>query len=38
MHRYLREFDGFFENLFEFNNFIYFQEVQGALEEEGVSF
>ncbi len=38
MHRYLRGFDGFFENLFEFNDFTYFQEVQGALEEEGVSF
>ena len=38
MHRYLKGFDGFFENLFEFNDFTYFQEVQGVLEDEGVSF
>lgn len=38
MHRYLKTFDGFFENLFEFNDFSYFQELQGSLEEDGVSF
>lgn len=38
MHRYLKSFDGFFENLFEFNDLSYFQDVQGILEDEGVSF
>ncbi len=38
MHRYLKGFDGFFENLFEFNDFSYFQELQGTLENDGVSF
>jgi hypothetical protein len=38
MHRYLKGFDGFFENLFEFNDFSYFQELQGTLEDNGVSF
>ena len=38
MHRYLKGFDGFFENLFEFNDLTYFQELQGTLEEDGVSF
>ena len=38
MHRYLKGFDGFFENLFEFNNFTYFQDLQGTLEDKGVSF
>lgn len=38
MHRYLKGFDGFFENLFEFNDFSYFQELQGVLENDGVSF
>ena len=38
MHRYLKGFNGFFENLFEFNDFSYFQDLQGILEDEGVSF
>jgi hypothetical protein len=38
MHRYLKGFDGFFENLFELNDFSYFQELQGVLENDGVSF
>lgn len=38
MHRYLKGFDGFFENLFEFNDFSYFQDLQGTLEDKGVSF
>jgi len=38
MHRYIKGFDGFFENIFEFNDFSYFQEIQGALENSGVSF
>ncbi|TFG11463.1 MAG: hypothetical protein EU535_07210 [Promethearchaeota archaeon] len=38
MHRYLKSFDGFFENLFEFNDFSYFQDLQGVLEDRGVSF
>ena len=38
MHRYLKGFDGFFENLFELNDLSYFQDLQGALEDEGVSF
>lgn len=38
MHRYLKGFDGFFENLFEFNDFSYFQDLQGTLEDDGVSF
>jgi len=38
MHRYLTGFDGFFENLFEFNDFSYFEDLQEVLEERGVSF
>ena len=38
MHRYLKGFNGFFENLFEFNDFSYFQELQGCLENRGISF
>jgi len=38
MHRYLKGFSGFFENLFEFNDFSFFQGLQGTLEEYGVSF
>jgi hypothetical protein len=38
MHRYLKGFSGFFENLFEFNDFSFFQGLQGILEEHGVSF
>jgi len=38
MHRYLKGFNGFFENLFEFNDLSYFQELQDTLENDGVSF
>jgi len=38
MHRYLKGFSGFFENLFEFNDFSFFQDLQGVLEDDGVSF
>ncbi|GAI63625.1 unnamed protein product [marine sediment metagenome] len=38
LHRYLKEFNGLFENLFEFNDFSYFQDLQGILENRGVSF
>ena len=38
MHRYLKGFNGFFENLFEFNDFSFFQDLQGNLESRGVSF
>ncbi|MBN1800829.1 MAG: hypothetical protein JW891_04940 [Candidatus Lokiarchaeota archaeon] len=38
MHRYLKGLDGFLENLFEFNDLSYFQDLQGTLEDEGVSF
>jgi len=38
MHRYLKGFNGVFENLFEFNDFSFFQELQGRLENNGVSF
>ena len=38
MHRYLKGFNGVFENLFEFNDFSFFQELQGTLENRGVSF
>jgi len=38
MHRYLKGFNGVFENLFEFNDFSFFQELQGNLENCGVSF
>jgi len=38
MHRYLKGFNGVFENLFEFNDFSYFQELQGSLENQSVSF
>ena len=38
MHRYLKGFNGVFENLFEFNEFSFFQELQGRLENNGVSF
>jgi hypothetical protein len=38
MHRYLKGFNGFFENLFEFNDFSFFQDLQETLENRGVSF
>ena len=38
MHRYLKGFNGVFENLFEFNDFRFFQDLQGTLEDKGVSF
>ena len=38
MHRYLKDFSGFFENLFEFNDFTFFQDLQESLENHGVSF
>ena len=38
MHRYLKGFNGFFENLFEFNDFSFFQDLQERLENNGVSF
>ena len=38
MHRYLKGFNGFFENLFEFNDFSFFQDLQEILENRGVSF
>ncbi len=38
MHRYLKGFKGFFENLFELNDFSYFDDVQEELERQGVSF
>ena len=38
MHRYLKGFNGFFENLLEFNDFSFFQDLQGTLENRGVSF
>ncbi len=38
MHRYLKSFNGVFENLFEFNDFSFFQDLQGILENRGVSF
>jgi len=38
LHRYLKGFNGFFENLFEFNDFSYFQDLQGILENRDVSF
>ncbi len=38
MHRYLKGFNGFFENLFEFNDFSFFQDLQESLENQGVSF
>ncbi len=38
MHRYLKNFNGFFENLFEFNDLSFFQDLQGILENSGVSF
>ena len=38
MHRYLKGFNGYFENLFEFNDFYYFDDLQERLEKEGVSF
>ena len=38
MHRYLKKFNGFFENLFEFNDFSFFQDLQESLENQGVSF
>lgn len=38
MHRYLKGFSGFFENLFEFNDFTFFQDLQESLENRGVSF
>lgn len=38
MHRYLKGFNGYFENLFEFNDLSFFDEVQERLEHDGVSF
>jgi hypothetical protein len=38
MHRYLSGFNGFLENLFEFNDFSYFDELQEKLESNGASF
>jgi len=38
MHRYLKGFNGFFENLFEFNDFSFFQDLQGILENQSVAF
>jgi len=38
MHRYLSGFNGFFENVFEFNDFSFFDAVQERLESDGVSF
>jgi len=35
---YLPKFDEYFENLFEFNDFNFFDDLQERLEEEGVSF
>ncbi|MHA1275490.1 MAG: hypothetical protein ACTSQS_18995 [Promethearchaeota archaeon] len=35
MHRYLCGFNGFFENLFEFNDFSFFREKQEELEKRG---
>lgn len=35
---YLPKFDGPFENLFEFNDFNFFDDLQERLEEEGGSF
>ncbi len=38
MHRYLKKFNGYFENLFEFNDFSYFDDLQEKLEDNGISF
>jgi hypothetical protein len=38
MHRYLKVFKGFFENLFELNDISYFDELQEILELQGISF
>jgi hypothetical protein len=38
MHRYIKGFNGFFENIFELNDFSFFDSVQERLEEQGVSF
>jgi hypothetical protein len=38
MHRYLKGFNDFFENLFELNNFSYFDELQETLETGRISF
>lgn len=38
MHRYLKGFNGYFENLFEFNDFEFFEKLQDNLENTGVSF
>lgn len=38
MHRYISKFDGFFENLFEFNDFTFFEDLQERLEDDGVDF
>lgn len=38
MHRYLSGFNGFFENLFELNDFSFFDDLQEKLENAGVSF
>ena len=36
--RYLKRFNGVFENLFKFNDFSFFQDLQGILENQSVSF
>ena len=38
MHRYLKGFNGYLENLFEFNDFSFFDDLQERLENRGVSF
>lgn len=38
MHRYLKNFDGFFENLFEFNDLSFFYDKQEEFEQSGISF
>jgi len=38
MHRYISNFNGFFENLFELNDLRFFDDLQEHLEEEGIYF
>ncbi len=38
MHRYLTTFNGFFENLFEFNDLSFFDDLQESLGAEGIYF
>ncbi len=38
MHRYLKGFNGYLENLFEFNDFSFFDDLQEKLENNGTSF